>query len=194
MALTLCAAGAHAEDFKGFYAGLGGGSIATDVSGIDLDDTGYKAFIGYSFGPLLADDELLSLELSYIGGKPERSTGTTSFSRGIPQDRVQTDEVDVRIIDLSVVGMMSLSQSFSVFAKLGYAFMDQDFTVTSRALGGGDSRQVFARSSKDDKLSYGAGVAYSFGKAFDARVEYQGFNPESGNLELISLSAVYKFR
>jgi hypothetical protein len=194
-ALTLTASGAHADDFKGFYAGLGAGSISSDASGIDRDDTGYKAFIGYSFGPLLSENELLSLELAYIRGRTERNSRITDLVRpGVLQDRILDAELDIKVIDLSAVGTVALGQSFSLFAKVGYAYIDQDFTVTARTLDGGDPMRRFSRPNRDEKFSYGGGFAYSFGKAFEARAEYEGFNPDRGNLELISLSAVYKFR
>lgn len=193
--LTLSAGGTCADDFKGFYAGLGAGSISSDASGIDRDDTGYKAFIGYSFGSLLSDNELISLELTYIGGKTQRNDRITDLvSPGVLQDRILASEVDIEVIDLSVVGMVALSPSFSLFAKLGGAFVDQEFSVTAKSLGGGDSMRRFSQSDRDEKLSYGGGIAYSFGQAFQARLGYEGFNPDRGNLDLISLSGIYKFR
>jgi OmpA-OmpF porin, OOP family len=88
-------------------------------------------------------------------------------------------------LNLSVVGRIPVSESFAVFAKVGYA--SYDVKVKASAFGFSDSA-----SDSDNDLSYGAGAAFSFGQ-FDLRGEYEAIDVSGGDFNILSLSGVYHF-
>jgi OOP family OmpA-OmpF porin len=183
--LALMATAATADDLKGLYAGIGVGSTSVDIDGqLDDRDTSFKIFGGYSFNKFLA------LELSYLDGGAARESEDFLFPGTPPLSFSSRVKVENEIINLSVVGNLPLTESFSLFGKLGYANIDTDTTASFSVDG---SSFTGSNSNQRKELSYGAGATYSFGKAFQLRAEYEGFNVGGSDLRAISLSGIFRF-
>jgi OOP family OmpA-OmpF porin len=156
-ASTLAISPALAED-AGFYVGAGIGDFGIDVGGFDGSDTGFKLLGGYQF-------------IKYFAVEGEYIDGGTVEDSGL--------EVDVSGWNLSGVGILPISGTFSLFAKLGMIFWDAESSGI-----GDDSGEDF---------SWGVGAGYDFTDQFGARLEYQGFEIEDADGDMISLSASWKF-
>ncbi len=198
-----CSATASADEFTGFYAGVGAGSVAIDddFGGFDASDTAFKVFAGYSL------NELIAVELAYIDGGTAEETETLP---GSPFDVFASDitvktAIETRIIDLALIGTLPLTESWSLFGRLGYASIKTDARVrfdfgplvgTGAPAAFGISSNAFDISVNDtsEEVSYGAGVAYSIGSSLQLRAEYQGFDVAGSALSFISLSGIYRFR
>ena len=184
VSLALGAATASADEFRGFYAGAGIGSNSIDVDGIfDDSDTGFKAFVGYSLG------EFVAVELAYIdGGKPEdtQDLSTLFFTADA------RTEIETKILNLSVIGNLQLTDRFALIGRLGYASIDQDADVRVRI----DGMEIDSASFSDteEEISYGVGAVFNIGETFQLRAEYEAFDVADGDLSFISLSGVFRFR
>lgn len=175
-ALALTAAMAAQADVQpGFYAGAGFGTTKIDDDGfddVDFDDsdTGFKIFGGYSF------NQNFAIEATYF------DLGEASGSFGVG------DNFDVGIsgFGVSAVGVLPLSDTFSLFGKLGYASYDIDAHVELAGVGSGSA------SDSQSDMTFGAGAALSFGQ-FEARAEFEAINVDGGDANMISLSGLYRF-
>lgn len=178
-ALALTAAMAAQADVQpGFYVGAGFGSSKIDDDGfddIDFDDsdTGFKVFGGYSF------NQNFAIEATYF----DLGEASGSFDDGF--DVVNFD-VGVSGLSASAVGVLPLSDMFSIFGRLGYASYDVDAHATVVGVGSGDA------SESESDLIYGAGAALSFGQ-FEVRGEFEAINVDGGDANMISLSGLYRF-
>jgi len=171
----LAGASAYADQAPGFYAGAGIGQATVKVDDADFDasDTAFKVFGGYNF------NDNFAAEVTYFdGGAP----GETFDLGGGDTGRI---EAEFTGLNLSVVGRIPVSESFALFAKVGYASYD----VKARATAFGFSDSA---SDSDNDLSYGLGAAFSFGQ-FDVRGEYEAIDVSDGDFNVLSLSGVYRF-
>ncbi len=184
MGLLTAAATASAAPDRGFYVGAGAGqvSIEDDVTGFDDGDTGFKLFGGYAL------NEIVSVEVSYIdGGTAEESVTVFDPFLGSGTGKA---EIDTSVVNLSVIGDLVLAEQFSVFGRLGYAFIDTDLDLTAQ-FGAG----TFSDSDSDssDEVSYGVGAVYRFNEQFEVRAEYEGFDVSDGKLDAITASVLFRF-
>jgi OmpA-OmpF porin, OOP family len=179
-ALALTAAMAAQADVQpGFYMGAGIGSTKIDDdgfdgAGIDFDDsdTGFKVFGGYSFSQNFAI-EATYFDFGEASGRFEDFVGPVSF------------DVGVSGLSASAVGVLPLSDMFSVFGKLGYASYDVDAHASVAGQSG-------SASESESDLMYGAGAALSFGQ-FEARAEFEAINVDGGDANMISLNGLFRF-
>lgn len=188
-----CSAAAQADDFTGFYAGLGIGAASVDGLGVDDSAAGGRVFIGYSFGSPVSQDELLSLELSYVEAGTTRRRGSFLGPGLVPAQLSFTREVDAKALDFSLLGTLPINDRFALFGKLGYATVDLDVTSIQQPFIGTTLLRTTA-SHRDERVSYGGGLAFNVGRALQARAAYERFDLDAANFDLISLSAIYKFR
>jgi OmpA-OmpF porin, OOP family len=181
-ALTAALAAQSAEVQPGFYAGASLGTTKInddgfDAAGIDVDDsdTGFKIFGGYSFNKNFA------VELSYFdlgevsGGISDPFFGSVDF------------DVGVSGFNASAVGRLPMSDTFSLFGKLGFASYDVDGHISVNGFGGGSG------SNSETDLSYGVGAALSFGGQWEARIEYEAIDVDGGDANMLSVGAMYRF-
>jgi hypothetical protein len=96
-----------------------------------------------------------------------------------------TLEAELTGLNISAVGRLPINETFSLFAKLGYA--SYDFTVTGRAGG-----FVESMDGSDEDVSYGLGFGLTFG-AFGVRGEYEAVDLSGGGFNVLSVSGLYKF-
>lgn len=171
-ALGLMAATAAQADVQpGFYAGVGIGNASAedDDSGFDGDDTGFKLFGGYSF------NDNFAIEVAYFDG-------------GAPDDTFDDINVELEVtgFNASAVGRLPVSETVSLFGKIGFASYDLEATAR---LGG-------LSASVDDSgsdLSYGVGAAVSFAERFEVRVEWEAIDVEDGSFSFLSVGGLYRF-
>jgi OOP family OmpA-OmpF porin len=183
--LALTATAAAADDLKGLYAGIGVGSTSVDrTSRLNDSDISFKIFAGYSFNKFFA------VELAYLDGGTAKRSEAFGFPGITSQPPSFKTEIENKLVNLSAVGNLPLTESFSLFGKLGYAYIDTDTQSTFFSDG-------FSFASFDDnqrkEFSYAAGATYSFGKSFQLRAEYEGFDVSRGDLSAISLSGIVRF-
>lgn len=181
LALTAAMA-AQADVQPGFYAG---GSIGTTKlkddgfvsAGFDVDDsdTGFKIFGGYSFNNNFAI-ELSWFDLGEVsGGFNDPFFGDINF------------DVGVSGLNASAVGRVPVSETFSLFGKLGVASYDLDARATVAGIGSGSDSQ------SETDLTYGVGAALSFGGQWEVRAEFEAINVDDGDANMISVGAMYRF-
>jgi OOP family OmpA-OmpF porin len=170
----MAATAAQADTQPGFYAGAGFGTTKIgddefDGSGIDDSDTGFKIFGGYNF------NENFAIEAGYFDfGEASGDFGGDSFSIGVSG------------LSASAVGRLPVSDMFSLFGKLGFASYDVDVSFNIAGFGSGSA------SDSDSDMIYGVGGALSFGKSFEARLEYEALNVD-GDASMISVSGLFRF-
>jgi OOP family OmpA-OmpF porin len=180
-ALALTAAMAAQADVRpGFYVGAGVGSTTIDDDGfddIDFDDsdTGFKLFGGYTFNRNFA------IEVSYF------DLGEASGSLFDPFFGDIEFDVGVSGLNAQAVGLLPLTETFSLFGKIGFASYDIDAEVTVAGVGDGEG------SESESDMTYGVGGAISFAERFEVRVEYEAINVDGGDANMISVGGLIRF-
>lgn len=204
-ALGAATAAQSAED-SGFYigGGIGRATLSGDLESIRINgarptlddwDTAWRAIVGYQVNKYLA------LQVEYIdtGTQELHLTGGIGFAL----DGQTTNTV------ASVIGILPITDSISVYGKVGYDFYDAKFQVIGRERVPPDNiavREFFRNEMNEsgEELMYGAGVrltrdAFTFNLQYeivDVDFEAQLFNERLGqnwDLNIISLSTTYKF-
>jgi OmpA-OmpF porin, OOP family len=168
---------AQADVRPGFYAGASVGTTklsddSFDGSGADIDDTdtGFKIYGGYSF------NDNFAIEASWFDlGEVSGNFGPDSFSVGVSG------------LNASAVGRLPVSETFSLFGKLGFASYDLDAHVNLAGIGSGSD------NSSETDLTYGVGAALSFGGQWEVRAEFEAINVDDGDANMISVGAMYRF-
>jgi OOP family OmpA-OmpF porin len=132
-----------------------------------------KFFGGYQF------NQNLAVELAYV------DLGKAKYSGTFGGLLVTGGSVKTSGFNASVVGVLPLNPSFSLFAKAGlFAWEAKARDVTGGA----------PFSGKDDgaDLSLGFGGAYNLTRNFSLRAEWEQFEAVD-NISLLSVGVVYKF-
>lgn len=169
--LVICLAGsflgmptaAVAGADSGLYIGAGVGDASVKDTNFDESDSAYKIFGGYNIGFIPLVD--FAVEASYVDfGKPSSSAGS------------------VEVSGLNAFGLAGLSFGpFGVFAKAGAISWDSDST-----LGGTSS----SKSGTDP--AYGLGARFALG-SLSVRAEYEVYDLDSTDLDMVSVSGVFTF-
>jgi OOP family OmpA-OmpF porin len=138
----------------------------------DFKDTGFKLYGGYMFTPNLG------VEGAYVDlGKARLSVGSASG--------------DLEATGFALLGKAVLPiDQFSLFAKLGFAYLDTEFSAT----GPGGSASI---SESNTDVVWGVGAGYSFTRNLGVRVEYERFRAElpgvKSDVDLLSVGVTYRF-
>ncbi|WP_036986315.1 outer membrane beta-barrel protein [Pseudogulbenkiania sp. MAI-1] len=198
---------AHAADLVGWYGGISiGQSEEQDFSASELDselndagfttsgtsvddtDTGWKLFAGYQFNNYFA------LEGGYISfGRFDASTTVTAVN-GSP---ITPTSVNATVkarngFLLDAVGILPITDNFSVFGKLG-AYTSK--TELSASVDGASASD----SDWDSDLTYGFGVNYAINKDLRIRGEWERFekvgssDSVESDIDLLSIGLTYQF-
>lgn len=187
----LAASSAHAQG--DWYAGAGFGSTSTDTgitagtATLDEDDSGFKLFAGKKL------NNNISIEGVYADMGEATLTGdngdTFTIGNTIYQFIVNNGELAVEgsVIGASAVYSHNLNDAFSIHGKLGMAFWEVDATVTGSGIN--------SSTSSDDgfDLFYGVGVDYRINDGWSVRADYEIYNIEEGDADMLSASIVKWF-
>jgi OmpA-OmpF porin, OOP family len=167
----LSTAHAHDDDRRDYKSYLGGGftefSVDDDDFGYEASDKGIKIFGGYEF------NEYFAAELSYVGG-----------ATVIDETLFPIEEVDLRALSATFIARAPLTSHISMFGKVGAARYEKDFRWFDD-FGVLDTDRV-----RDNELTYGFGLALSFGRKFEIRGEYETIE---NAFEVMSISGLLRF-
>ena len=144
---------------------LGGAVTQTfvDENGIDDDDTGGKVFGGYRF------NDYFAVEASYYDfGKLDEGVNQLDIDGG----------------SLSIIGSIPVAERFSIFGKVGIHDWDVEVSgpVTSR----------FSDDSDTDAF-YGIGVEYALSDLWDIRGEFERYEVDDFDLDVVSIGVSFNF-
>lgn len=167
-------------NFDGWYAGLGVGQ--SNYRGFDADSAntrseGWKAYAGYALNKYLA------VEGGYANlNDMTARTGTLSTN-------VATDAWTLgAVLSYPVAGKLS------VMAKLGAAYMLSDIKVRDGVLEPLPFGPDTVRSGDDDfEPNYGAGVSYALFDNLNLRAEWERFERDELDIDLVTAGAVLEF-
>ena len=164
--------GGHPSDrgTNGSYLGAGFADLSVDDEdfGYEESDKGFKIFGGYEF------NEYFAAELSYLGG-----------ATIIDATLFPVEQVDLRALSATFIARAPLTSNISMFGKVGMARYETDFRWTD------DFGYVLdADRFRDNELTYGFGLALSFGRKFELRGEYETIE---NAFETLSISGLIRF-
>lgn len=161
---------------------LGGGFTTTSI--IDDDrSTGYKIFGGYQLNNHFA------VEGGYF------DLGKLGFKATTIPAGTLTGTIKLRGLNLDLVGMLPITQKFSVFGRVGmnYAQTRDTFTGT-----GAVNVLNPSPSKRDTNPKYGLGLQYAFTEALAMRAEVERYRINDavgnrGDIDLVSIGLIYRF-
>lgn len=160
-----------------------------------------RIFAGYQFTPNWAAElgytKFTNADIhgSYVGNGTSSNpniTGGYSY-RGVMQEDA---------IDLVGKGILPLRDGFSLFGKLGVAYVQQDLvrndveSVTVNGVSGGSEGQRYAKAINRFMPTFGAGVSYDITPQVPIDLSWmhiQKVGNEFGNADLVALGIAYKF-
>lgn len=159
---------AFAED-PGPYVGLGAGVSHEGFEGFRAEDIAIKAFGGYSFNRYFA------AELEYVDA-------------GTLEDDIEGTAIAITNSGFiaSFLAKWPVTDVFSPYLKLGYAFYDTDITVTNGAA-------RFSDSLSESDLMFGGGVEFKLGDQFRVRAEMEKVKVPDADFRVYTLNAAYHF-
>lgn len=167
LGLSVCGL-ATAED-SGVYVGAGVGLAHEEFTGFNGSDVAFKAVAGYSF------NKYFSVEASYADG------GTQKDDIG---------GMDVAISSDGFIGAIlakwPVTDRFSPYLKVGYAFYDTEIKVT------GGPTPISDSASESDSM-VGGGLEFKLGDRFRLRADLDRINVPDAAYRIYSLMATYSF-
>ena len=160
-------------NFDGWYGGFNfGQSKYRDISADSANTRteGWKVYSGYQF------NKYLGVEGGYVNLNDMTSrTGTV------------TTNVDTDAWTLGAVLSYPLTEKFSVMGKLGAAYMLADINEK-------DGTALTVRSGDDSyEPNYGVGVSYALLDFLSVRAEWERFDRDDHNIDLMSAGLAMKF-
>ena len=187
---------AQAAD-TGFYVGGSLGQSKIDISASDIDaelasagytsstsvddsDTGWKLFAGYRFMKYLA------VEGAYTNlGEASANSIIT-----VPGSGVANATVEGEAWTVSALGILPIGDKFSLFGRLGVNFWNADVSATATTSGASA-----ALSGDDDgtDMVYGVGAAYSFTPNLSVRGEWERYDFDDTDVDLLSAGISWNF-
>ena len=199
--VALTAQPAFAQDSSYYYGGLGvgqsrakidepritasllSGGLSTTGMTRDERDTGYRIFGGYQFNRYIA------LEAGYF------SLGKFGFTSTTVPAGTLNGQIELRGVNLDLVGALPLSERWSLLARAGAQFA----RASDRFSGTGAVSVLNPNpSKKETNFKYGGGVQYAFSPSFLVRVEAEHYRVNDavgnhGGVNMVSVSAVFPF-
>lgn len=175
------------------YGGIGYGATSTDTgitagtATLDEDDNGIKLFIGKQFNKNVAIEGLyVDLGEASVTG----DTGDTFFIGGTTYTFLVDNgslAAEGSLIGVNALFSHYLSKQTSLFAKIGVASWEVDATVS----GSGVASSTASNDGTD--IFYGLGGHYKITDSWSVRGEYEIFNFDDDDADMISISAVKSF-
>jgi OOP family OmpA-OmpF porin len=173
---------AKIDDARITGALLGGGSTATSITD-DNRDSGYKLFGGYQFNRNFA------LEGGYF------NLGNFGFDATTVPAGTLNGRIKVQGLNLDLVGILPLTEKFSVFGRAGLNYAEAKDTFS----GTGAVNVIRPNPSKrDTNAKYGLGLQYDFSETLAMRLEAERYRVNDavgnkGDIDLVSVGLVYRF-
>jgi len=164
----------HATAENGPYIGGNFGSVSVDlckdawnlgIPNCDDEDNGWKLYGGYAFNRNIA----VEAGYAYLG---EMSAGGFGVNGSVELDGFMA----------SLKGSLPLNESVSLFARVGAIAWDAE---------GGGALSGFDDDGTD--LTYGVGVEFALTENFGLLGEWERFDIDDEDVDLISLGARYSF-
>lgn len=200
--LAVIASPFAAADDAGWYVGANVGQsrakiddaritsslIGRGFSGVSIDDddrdTGYKLYGGYKFNKNFA------VEGGYF------DLGRFGYAATMDQPGTLNGNIKVKGLNLDLVGMLPLTEKFSVFGRVGvnYAEAKDTFRGTQSSIYAPDVN----RSKRDTNYKVGLGLQYAFTESLAMRAEVERYRindavGNKGDIDLVSVGLVYQF-
>lgn len=175
------------------YIGFGYGTTSTETgvtpvtASLDEDDSGFKLFGGHQMNDNLAIEGFYAdLGEATVSG----DAGDTFIYGGILyQFLVNNGKLAYEGTVLGANALLSLpvSDSFSLFGKLGMALWEVDVTASGSG--------ISSSSASDDGTDffYGVGASYRFNQDWSVRGEYDMYNFDDGDVDMLSVNIVKWF-
>jgi hypothetical protein len=169
----LSAPGAALAADNGFYVGLATSDVSSDyelggLAGGDADDgSGFKGIVGLR--PL----DSFAIEANYV------DLGETIVPLSVPPPCIgcaTTAQIDSEAVSVSAVGFLALPL-VDLFARVGYARWESEGS---------------ASETEGSDPTYGAGAQFRVG-SFALRFEYERFEFDDDNADLVSVGFTYTF-
>ena len=162
---------------------LAGQSLTVTSRTEDNSSTGYKLFGGYQLNRNFA------VEGGYFDlGRFNYALSTTPLG-------TFTSDTRVRGLNLDLVGILPLTDQFSVFGKVGAAYAQSraNFTRT-----GAMPLSSSSTGRNDTNLKVGLGMQYAITEALAVRAELERYRISDpvrnrGNIDMASIGLVYRF-
>jgi OOP family OmpA-OmpF porin len=164
-------------------SGLLSGGLSTTSIADDNRDTGYKLFGGYRFSRNFA------LEGGYFDLGKFGFTATT-----VPAGTL-TGNIKLKGLNLDAVGILPLSERFSVLGRVGLAYAD----ARDQFAGTGAVTVLNPNPTKrETNYKYGLGLQYDFNRSLALRVEAERYRVNDavgnkGDIDLVSVGLVFGF-
>ena len=164
-------------------SGLLNGGFATTSIVDDDRATGYKLYGGYQFNRYFA------LEGGYFDLGKFGYNATT-----VPAGTLRGD-IDLKGLNLDTVGILPLSDKFSVFGRVGVAYADARDTFSGT---GAVNVGRPTAHKREANIKFGVGMQYAFTDALAMRVEAERYRVNDaignrGDVDLFSLGLLYRF-
>ena len=172
-------------DFNNDYASqtLGSSGLRLDSVTADNSGTGYKLFGGYQ----------LNRNFAVEGGYFD--LGRFSYGLGTTPAGTFSGNTRVRGLNLDLVGILPLSDSFSVFGRVGAAYAQSRANFAST---GAVPVNTSGTRSNDTNLKLGLGMQYAITEALAVRAEIERYRVSDpvrnrGHIDMASVGLVYRF-
>lgn len=157
--------------------------FATTAFDADEKDTGYKLFGGYQFNKYIA------VEGGYF------TLGEFDFSATTQPLGTLEGKVELEGMNFDLVGMMPLSDRFSLIGRVGTQYTEAQTRFAST---GAINVTNSGAEQSDTNYKVGLGLQYALTRSLDVRLEFERFriNDTAGNtgdIDQISAGVVYRF-
>lgn len=161
---------------------FGGPGYTVNSASQSNRDTGYKLYGGYRLNRNFA------LEGGWFDLGHSRYTYNTTPPGSL------SGNLDVRGLNLDLVGILPLSDRFSVFGRVGAAYAQSRTGFSST----GAVPLANSRSDRTTNVKYGAGLDYAITDRLTVRGEYERYRindslRSTGHVDMASVGLVYSF-
>ncbi len=176
LSASLLAPGAALAADNGFYLGLAASDVSSDydlgafAGGDADDDRGFKGLVG--FRPL----DSFAIEANYVDlGETVVPLSLACITTPCPTEA----SIDSQAVSVSAVGLLALPL-VDLFARVGYARWESEQSSFS------------PQQREGSDPTYGAGAQFRVG-SFALRFEYERFEFDDDNADLVSVGFTYTF-
>jgi OOP family OmpA-OmpF porin len=170
---------------QGWYVGVSIGQseadegIASDMAlitsgSVDAKDTGWKLYGGFTF------NRNFGIELAYVDLGKAKYSGDFF---GLP---VTGGTIEATGFNMAAIGAIPLSSALSLFGKVGIFSWEAEANDTTAGL-------PFSQVLDGNDLFFGVGASYSFTRNLSMRGEWERFQLDDTDVDLLSIGLAYRF-